>query len=471
MSAVSDFRVLSVIPPPMTQLNTPYPSTAYLTGFLRSRGFDAVQEDLALALVLDLLSPEGLDRLREHATGAHFVEHFAQCRETIGPTIAFLQGSDPTLAHRIASRRWLPEGARFRSLDVYVADEDGGDPLAWAFGALGLQDRARHLATLYLNVRRRLLVAFGAAACVGRLAAQARPRVALLIAANAGSSESRLGSAWATPWASHLGRSVQVQHVSALSQSVSIAAGAAELAADGSSYVLQAPSDLLHLESAADPAAGFRPEDFRLVKLLGHWPLVLVASPRLHGASAGELLATMRRRAGSGTPLRFALTHASATRRVSIGRAIGNRLAALGGGLAFSECGGGAPLLRELLQGQADLAVMDAKWAGPFVEQGQLKAVASLTPAGVPGVAGSVAPPLPPALAALACPLATALYVGAKVPTTEAMALRGGAEAALAAGDVSSALRQLGFQPAGAGSMAAEAATLKSEAAQLRSLL
>ena len=40
-------RVLSVIPP-MTQLNTPYPSTAYLTGFLRSRGVDAVQEDLAL---------------------------------------------------------------------------------------------------------------------------------------------------------------------------------------------------------------------------------------------------------------------------------------------------------------------------------------------------------------------------------------------------------------------------------------
>ena len=39
-------RILSVIPP-MTQLNTPYPSTAYLTGFLRSRGLPAFQEDLA----------------------------------------------------------------------------------------------------------------------------------------------------------------------------------------------------------------------------------------------------------------------------------------------------------------------------------------------------------------------------------------------------------------------------------------
>ena len=35
-------------------------------------------------------------------------------------------------------------------IEVYV-DEDGGDPLAWAFGALGLHDRARHLGTLYLN--------------------------------------------------------------------------------------------------------------------------------------------------------------------------------------------------------------------------------------------------------------------------------------------------------------------------------
>ncbi|MBX3620756.1 MAG: radical SAM protein [Rhizobacter sp.] len=152
-------RVLSVIPP-MTQLNTPYPSTAYLTGFLRSRGVEAVQEDLALALVLELLSAEGLDQVRAEiepipasARTPHvraFIDQFDRYRVTIGPTIAFLQGRDPTLGHRIASRGYLPEGARFESLDVYI-DDDGGDPLAWAFGALGLQDRARHLATLYLN--------------------------------------------------------------------------------------------------------------------------------------------------------------------------------------------------------------------------------------------------------------------------------------------------------------------------------
>ena len=156
---VSPPRVLSIIPP-MTQLNTPYPSTAYLTGFLRSRGIDAVQEDLALALVLKLLSADGLVQVRDAIvaapTGARtplvsaFLAQFDRYLATITPTIAFLQGRDPTLGHRIAGRSFLPEGPRFAALDVFI-DDDGGDPLAWAFGALGLQDRARHLATLYLN--------------------------------------------------------------------------------------------------------------------------------------------------------------------------------------------------------------------------------------------------------------------------------------------------------------------------------
>jgi len=155
----SPLRVLSLIPP-MTQLNTPYPSTAYLTGFLRSRDIPATQEDLALALVLELFSPAGLRAVREciHALPASartprvqaFDAQFDRYLATIAPTIAFLQGRDPTTAHRIGSRAFLPEGARFESLDVYI-DEDGGDPLAWAFGALGVADRARHLATLYLN--------------------------------------------------------------------------------------------------------------------------------------------------------------------------------------------------------------------------------------------------------------------------------------------------------------------------------
>ena len=152
-------RILSVIPP-MTQLNTPYPSTAYLTGFLRSRGIDAMQEDIALKLVLELFSPDGLKAIRQRVDGLpprkhtlvinNFCEQFDRYLATVTPAIAFLQGRDPSMGFRIAGRNFLPEGPRFEPLDVYI-DEDGGDPLAWAFGSLGVQDRARHLATLYLN--------------------------------------------------------------------------------------------------------------------------------------------------------------------------------------------------------------------------------------------------------------------------------------------------------------------------------
>jgi hypothetical protein len=146
----------------MTQLNTPYPSTAYLTGFLRTRGVQAVQEDLALGLILETLSAQGLQAVRDeiealpapHTPRAQaFCDEFIRHAALIGPVVAFLQGRDATLAHRICSRAFLPEGPRFAALDAYVDpdDEAGGDPMAWAFGALGVQDRARHLATLYLN--------------------------------------------------------------------------------------------------------------------------------------------------------------------------------------------------------------------------------------------------------------------------------------------------------------------------------
>ncbi|WP_255535138.1 radical SAM protein [Polynucleobacter sp. AM-26B4] len=144
----------------MTQLNTPYPSTAYITGFLRSHGIDARQDDLALSLVLSFFSKHGLAEVHEaalsipeenrSATINFFLDYFENYQSSIEPTIKYLQGGDSTLSHRINSRSFLPEGPRFQALDSY--DDDGsGDSLSWAFGALGAEDRARHLATLYLN--------------------------------------------------------------------------------------------------------------------------------------------------------------------------------------------------------------------------------------------------------------------------------------------------------------------------------
>ena len=134
-------KVLSLIPP-MTQLNTPYPSTAYLTGFLRSCNIDAVQEDLALALVLSFFTEKGLQEVYEQAIMVaeeersasvnFFLDYFDAYQSTISEVIAFLQGHDSTLSHRINTRNFLPEGPRFASLEVF--DKQESDPLDWALG-------------------------------------------------------------------------------------------------------------------------------------------------------------------------------------------------------------------------------------------------------------------------------------------------------------------------------------------------
>ncbi|GAA4044668.1 radical SAM protein [Hymenobacter glaciei] len=142
-------RIL-LITPPLTQLNTPYPATAYIKGFLSGRGYNVTQADLGLQLVLRLFSAEGLRRVfAEIEAGSFNLSDNARRMlrlqgryvATIGPVIRFLQNKDLTLAPRICHGRFLPEASRFDN----VAD------LETAFGTMGLTDQARHLATLYLE--------------------------------------------------------------------------------------------------------------------------------------------------------------------------------------------------------------------------------------------------------------------------------------------------------------------------------
>ncbi|HTM21727.1 MAG TPA: radical SAM protein [Kofleriaceae bacterium] len=157
-------RVL-LLTPPMVQLNTPYPATAYLTGFLRLHaerlGFTVSQADPALELFLRLFSRAGLERVvaalggkkrgrrKPPAMVAAFLARSDQYLDTVDAAIRYLQGRDPALAQRIAGRGFLPEGARFAPLDQF--QEGHADPLTWAFGELGIDDRARHLASLFVD--------------------------------------------------------------------------------------------------------------------------------------------------------------------------------------------------------------------------------------------------------------------------------------------------------------------------------
>jgi len=150
----------------MTQLNTPYPATAYLTGCLRKHAAGAVeiaQADLSIELFLRLFSREGVTAMqaelaaapRTRRRGRAALDWFSSRWETyaalVEPVIRFLQGRDPSLAMRIAGRAFLPEGPRFAALDGGSAGGGGDDLLGWAFGELGVTDRARHLASLFVD--------------------------------------------------------------------------------------------------------------------------------------------------------------------------------------------------------------------------------------------------------------------------------------------------------------------------------
>ncbi|MEQ8905189.1 B12-binding domain-containing radical SAM protein [Ekhidna sp.] len=140
---------LLLITPPFTQLNTPYPATAYLKGFFNTQNTPVDQQDLGIEVILELFSKDGLKALFTKAgafdTPSENTERMLNLREsyftTIEPVIAFLQGKNPALARQICADPYLPQASRFEQLEE----------MDWAFGSMGMQDKAKHLATLYLE--------------------------------------------------------------------------------------------------------------------------------------------------------------------------------------------------------------------------------------------------------------------------------------------------------------------------------
>ncbi|WP_326983685.1 B12-binding domain-containing radical SAM protein [Chryseobacterium sp. MYb264] len=140
---------LLLITPPFTQLNTPYPATAYIKGFLNTKNISSYQIDLGIEVILELFSKNGLQKVFDKEIDLPAISENSQrifaLREeylkTIDQVISFLQGKNPTLARQICSMNFLPEASRFNQLD----------DMEFAFGNMGLQDKAKHLATLYLE--------------------------------------------------------------------------------------------------------------------------------------------------------------------------------------------------------------------------------------------------------------------------------------------------------------------------------
>lgn len=139
-----------LITPPFTQLNTPYPATPYLTGFLKSRGYEVRQADLGIELINALFSPSGFRDLfavirqsgkKLSPNARRILKNEDRYLQTIEPVMSFLQYRDNTQATLLCSERFLPRASRFAHLP----------DLEWSFGSSGLNDRARFLATLYIE--------------------------------------------------------------------------------------------------------------------------------------------------------------------------------------------------------------------------------------------------------------------------------------------------------------------------------
>ncbi len=140
-----------MLTPPFTQLNTPYPATAYLKGFLNTKSIASVQVDLGIEVILKIFSKQGLTTIFELVeknvgdalsdNSQRILNNKNYYLHSIDAVILFLQGKQATMAHLIASDSFLPRASRFS----IIADTD------WAFGSMGVQDKAKYLATMYLE--------------------------------------------------------------------------------------------------------------------------------------------------------------------------------------------------------------------------------------------------------------------------------------------------------------------------------
>ena len=136
--------------PPFTQLNTPYPGTVYLKGFLNTRNISCYQADLGIEVTDAIFSKQGLINLfgeidtktkNISANSARIIALKEDYINTIDPVKHFLQGKDPSLAQVICLNDFLPEASRFSQIE----------DLDWAFGTMGKQDQAKYLCTMYLE--------------------------------------------------------------------------------------------------------------------------------------------------------------------------------------------------------------------------------------------------------------------------------------------------------------------------------
>ena len=137
-----------LITPPFTQLNTPYPATAYLKGFLDSKNIDTKQFDLSIELFNAVFTKSFITKVFQEAED----QQSSNCKAVwdqredyinkVEKVIAYLRNHQVTGAYQMLHKGFLPIAHRSENID---------DELDWAFGNLGVLDKAKHFATLFIE--------------------------------------------------------------------------------------------------------------------------------------------------------------------------------------------------------------------------------------------------------------------------------------------------------------------------------
>lgn len=137
-----------LVTPPFTQLNTAYPATSYIKGFLKEKGVAVAHFDLSIELFTSVFTIDFLTaifkeaktlRNQQYPQIIYKKEKYIACVNTV---IGFLQKQDLVTAKQILTPGYLPIGHRLSKVNTAIQ---------WEAGDIGIIDKAKHYGTLYIE--------------------------------------------------------------------------------------------------------------------------------------------------------------------------------------------------------------------------------------------------------------------------------------------------------------------------------
>ena len=220
-----------------------------------------------------------------------------------------------------------------------------------------------------------------AAALAGSAAAQSFPSkpVTLLVPYPAGGLSDVIARMVEKPFAKAVGQMAIVDNLGGASGAIA-AQKVLNTPADGHLIYQGSPNELI-LAPMAMQSVKYKAEDWRMVQVIGSFPMAVLARKGLPANNIDELVALAKKASAEGKPLSYASVGVG-----SLYHFVGANFAhAIGAQMTHVPYRGLAPALQDLGGNLVDVAffVVDSRLPG-FVDQGLFKVLATMAPSGKP---------------------------------------------------------------------------------------